>query len=264
MASKSRLAGCVHVKMNVTPLLLSVFCFFQLGSLSAEETVPVVLFADDGSFGKGVPRSQELLSKQKGFSLQTLSAAQIRAEPWEKKARAILFTGGSGSKQSKALGEEGLKKVRSFVEQGGGYIGICAGAYLACEGFSWGLKVLDAKTVSSKWKRGVGDVKLEFTPLGQQILGFPAGTLLNIRYANGPIYTAAQAESLPDFQPLAFFRTELAENGTPAGAMVNAPAMVSGQFGKGRVLCSSPHPEQTVGMELWLEHAVRWAAGVSK
>jgi glutamine amidotransferase-like uncharacterized protein len=224
----------------------------------------VVLFADDGSFGKGVPRSQELLTAQKGFKLETLSASGIRSQAWESTAKAIIFTGGSGSKQSKALGEDGLKKVRGFVEEGGGYVGICAGAYLACEGFSWGLKVLDAKTVSPKWKRGVGEVKLEFTARGKDILGFKAGQPVAIRYANGPIYAAANAEGIPDFEPLAFFRSELAENGSPVGAMVNSPAMVGGSFGKGRVLCSSPHPEQTSGMDAWLEQAVRWVAAAQK
>ena len=34
-----------------------------------------------------------------------------------------------------------------------------------------------------------------------------------------------------------------------------------GKFGKGRVICSSPHPEQTVGLEKFAESAVRWVAG---
>jgi len=109
-----------------------------------------------------------------------------------------------------------------------------------------GAKILDAKTVSSKWKRGVGQVKIEPTGKGREILGFPAGQL-DIRYANGPIYKAAESPAIPDFEPLALFRTELAENDSPKGAMVNSPAMVAGTFGKGRVICSSPHPEQTAG-----------------
>jgi glutamine amidotransferase-like uncharacterized protein len=157
------------------------------------------------------------------------------------------------------MGEAGLAQVKSFVEKGGGYVGICAGAYLACEGFSWGAKILDAKTVSSKWKRGKGQVKIEATDKGREILGFPAGQI-DIRYANGPIYKAAGSPGIPDFEPLALFRTELAENDSPKGAMVNSPAMVAGTFGKGRVICSSPHPEQTAGMEDFIVHAVKWTA----
>lgn len=220
--------------------------------------IKVVLYTDKGSTGKGIPRVTELLGKDPQFNLVKLNAEQLRTQDWSD-SKAIIFTGGSGSGQSKTIGPEGVKKVHDFVENGGGYVGICAGAYLACEGFSWGLKILDAKTVSSKWKRGEGTVKLEFTSKGQEILGFKSGEH-KIRYANGPIYCAANIETLPDYEPLALFRTELAENDSPKGVMVNAPAMVASQFGKGRVLCSSPHPEQTAGMESWIVNATLWVA----
>ncbi|HYF35835.1 MAG TPA: hypothetical protein VD994_11130, partial [Prosthecobacter sp.] len=167
---------------------------------------------------------------------------------------------GSGSKQAATLGLLGREQVRRFIEAGGGYIGICAGNYLACEGYSWGLKVLDAKTKSSKWARGVGDLKIEFTPKGRQILGMPEG-VMEIRYANGPIFDPAGAAEIGDFEPLAHFRSEFAKNGAPVGAQIHSPAMVIGTYGQGRILCSSPHPEQQPGMESFVERAVRWVAG---
>ena len=85
-----------------------------------------------------------------------------------------------------------------------------------------------------------------------------------IRYANGPIITADSREGIAPFEPLAIFRTELAQNDSPKGAMVNSPAIVRGVFGKGRVVSSSPHPEQTAGMEGFIENAVRWVAGRAK
>jgi len=146
------------------------------------------------------------------------------------------------------------------VKGGGGYVGICAGAYLACSGFSWGVGVLDAKTVSSKWRRGEGTVQIEMTPKGKEITDISVEKH-DIRYANGPIIQPNHRDDIPDYEPIAFFRTELAENGSPKGAMVNSPAMARGTFGQGRVLISSPHPEQTAGMEGFAEHAVRWVAG---
>lgn len=241
-----------------------LFSFFAAVSLStaADKPIRVALFDDAGSAGKGVPKvSEQLGADPSSFAVTVLKGPQIgdgtlRNESFD----VVIFTGGSGSKQSKTIGENGVAAVHKFVKDGGGYVGICAGAYLACDGFSWGVKVLDAKTVSSKWQRGVGDVKIEFTDKGREILGFPSGQL-DIRYANGPIYTNAGSPEIPDFQPLAFFRTEFAKNGSPAGAMVNSPAMVAGEFGKGRVICSSPHPEQTAGMEGFIVKAVKWTAG---
>jgi hypothetical protein len=171
----------------------------------------------------------------------------------------LAVPGGSGSKEAASIGEDGRAHIRKFVEDGGGYIGICAGAYLATSGFSWGLKILDAKTASPKWERGVGIVKLELTDRGREILGGRAGEF-DCKYANGPILCPAGVESLPDYEPLAFFRTEMAKNGTPVGLMVNSPAIVAGLCGKGRVIAISPHPEQTPGLDEFIPHAVAWVA----
>lgn len=104
-------------------------------------------------------------------------------------------------------------------------------------------------------------VKIEFNGKGQQILGFNAREPREIRCASGPAYCAVNIETIPDHEPLAFFRTEIAENESPKGAMPNTPAMFAAPFGKGRVLCSSPHAGQSGGMERWIGKAVRCRAG---
>jgi len=65
-------------------------------------------------------------------------------------------------------------------------------------------------------------------------------------------------KDLPKFETLAFFRTELASNGSPVGVMVDSPAIFSGVFEKGRVVCVSPHPEQTKGLEEIVPQAINW------
>lgn len=223
------------------------------------KVIRVALFDDYGSFGKGVPRCTELLSKVESVKVTPVKPDLIRAGGL-KDFDVVIFTGGSGGKQAGTLGLLGREQVRRFVEAGGGYLGICAGNYLACDGFSWGVKVLDAKTKSSKWARGEGQLKIEFTEKGREILGMPEG-IQEIRYANGPVFDPAGDPAIGDFEPLAFFRSEFAKNGAPEGAQVNSPAMVMGNYGQGRVLCSSPHPEQQAGMEHFVERAVRWLAG---
>ena len=41
----------------------------------------------------------------------------------------IIIPGGGGSRQYLNLGHENHDRIRSFVENGGGAVGICAGAY---------------------------------------------------------------------------------------------------------------------------------------
>lgn len=172
----------------------------------------------------------------------------------------LVFPGGSGSGQSKGIGEAGLKNVREFVRNGGGYVGICGGAYLACSNFTWGLGILNAGTVSNKWRRGQALLDLEPTLAGQQWLG-DVKSIFKVRYHNGPILKPAARTDIPAYDVLTVFKTEIAEYGSPAGVQVNSPAHVTSTFGKGRVFISSPHPENTPGLENFIPRGVFWSAG---
>jgi hypothetical protein len=219
--------------------------------------IRVALYNDAGAAGKGVPNTNAILTKA-GCEVTIFKANDIAKGALENK-EVVVFTGGSGSKEGDTIGDAGRETVRKFVQDGGGYLGICAGAYLACSKFSWGLGLLDAQTVSSKWRRGSGEVEMEITPAGEHLTTLPVARC-TVHYGNGPILKPAGRTDLAPYEPLAFFRTELAENGTPIGAMLNTPAIVRSQFGKGRVIISSPHPEQTPGLEIIVERAVRWLA----
>ncbi len=218
----------------------------------------VALYDAEGTGGKGASAVDRILSEA-GMRVRRVGPEEIAAGALAD-FDLTIFPGGSGSKEAAAIGEHGRRQVKAFVEGGGGYLGICAGAYLCTSGFDWGLKILDARTVSPKWQRGRGMVQIELTAEGQQILGDRPG-LLEVRYANGPIIRPAGVEALPDYQVLALFRTELAEHGSPAGAMTSSPAIAAGRCGEGRVVFVSPHPEQTEGLEDLVEQAARWAAG---
>jgi len=169
---------------------------------------------------------------------------------------AVVFGGGSGSGQSAGLGSAGRKAVREFVTGGGGYLGICGGAYLATGKYTWGLKIIDARTVDTRhWKRGVGEVKMEFTDLGRRILGGPDRTV-DVKYANGPLLGPYNRKDLDDYKVLAYFRGEINKNKAPKGVMMNSPAMILGQFGSGKVILFSPHPEKTKALQGLVRRAV--------
>lgn len=174
----------------------------------------------------------------------------------------VVFPGGSGSRQAEGLGEGGREIVRDFVSAGGGYVGICAGCYLACENFSWSLKILNAKTKSSKWRRGVKELELGLAAEASRLLGFDASTApLAVKYANGPVMEPAGSPELPPYTVLAVFNTEVAENESPPGIQVGSPAILTSGYGRGRVVGISPHPEQTAGLEQVVPRLVEWAAG---
>jgi glutamine amidotransferase-like uncharacterized protein len=147
------------------------------------------------------------------------------------------------------------------VEQGGGYVGICAGAYLATCDYDWSLGILDAKVVDRKhWARGFGTVDIDLSPAGRQFFDRD-NPRLSIYYHQGPLLAPADNPAIADFNSLAKFETEISKNGAPPGVMRGCTAIALGQYHRGRVLCFSPHPELTAGLESLLKHSITWAAG---
>ena len=49
--------------------------------------------------------------------------------------RLLFINGGDSSPHGKSLGEKGLETMRTFVDNGGSYVGTCAGAFLASNGY---------------------------------------------------------------------------------------------------------------------------------
>ncbi len=187
--------------------------------------VRVAIFEGTGAPESGIANVCARVEGLEGATLDRLKPEQIAAGALQG-YDVVIFSGGSGSAQAKSLGDVGRERVREFVRNGGGYVGICAGAYLACSNFSWGLGILNASTVSSKWMRGSGFVEMEVTVDGNPSLGRVDGTFL-VRYNNGPILKPGDRADLPAYKPLALFRTEVAKNGTPVGVMVHSPAQAA-------------------------------------
>lgn len=214
-----------------------------------------VALYDGAGAGRGLEHLTRELQHARDFEVQRLGAKEIETGALDR-FDVVLFPGGSSTRQGQTLGPVGRQRVQQFVRRGGGYVGICAGAYLAT---TESLRLIGAKPVTHRWKRGRGIVTMELTEAGRKILGTNQ-TQFEVRYHNGPILTPVCCDSLPDYQPLAVFRTEVAEGDAAKGVMIGSPAALAGSCGKGRVLCFSPHPDQTKGQEDLVRHAVRWTA----
>ncbi|WP_166646924.1 BPL-N domain-containing protein [Prosthecobacter fusiformis] len=219
----------------------------------------VAIYDGEGSSKAGVEAVMKAVTSIPGGDVVLIPPAQM-GDVDLSVFDVVVFSGGSARVQAKNIGELGKENVREYVRQGGGYVGICAGAYLSCSGFDWSLGILNASTVSTRWRRGSGYLEQEVTPLGQSLLGEVKGTF-KVRYNNGPVIQPGSSPHIPAYTSVALFRTELAENDSPAGVMVNSPAQAVGTFGLGRVFISSPHPENTPGLENLIPRALLWAAG---
>lgn len=141
------------------------------------------------------------------------------------------------------LGTAGINQIRSFVEEGGAYVGMCAGAFFACEETVWteegytesihyGLSLFSGSGIGPIV--GIADwpdyVITEIT-VNTSLEEFRLGGELESRsvmYYGGPYFV------LDGFQNV----TVLARY-----EYNDEPAMVAFEYGAGRVFLSGPHPE---------------------
>jgi hypothetical protein len=228
----------------------------------AEKPVKVALFADAGAAKTKGPAA-DAVEKTPGFEVQLVTGEDIRAGKL-KEFRILIQPGGSGSAQAKTLGEEGRKQVKQFVKDGGGYIGICAGAYLASRSYDWSLHILDAEVVDrAHWARGTGDVELKLSPRGMEFFGVK-NEKVTVYYGQGPLLAPGKDDSIPDYELLAEYETEIhSKGGAQPGVMKGTTAAARGAYGNGRVFCFSPHPEKTDSPEAksMFRKALAWTAG---
>jgi N-formylglutamate amidohydrolase/putative intracellular protease/amidase len=172
----------------------------------------------------------------------------------------LVHPGGSGGGQGRALGKEGRAIVREFVENGGGYLGICAGAYLATCDYTWSLNILDARVVDrAHWARGFGTVALGLSATGRKHLGVSKSEL-DIYYHQGPLLAPAENPDIEDYSEWGTFRGDVVKEGVPNGVMPGTTAIAAASHVAGRVVCFSPHPEKTAGQSRLVVVAIRWLA----
>lgn len=98
--------------------------------------VRVAVFQGDGVGSSSENLITALKSAPAGkFEIVRLTAKEIRSGKLAD-VDVLVQPGGSGSKQGKALGEQGRQAIRKYVSEGGGLLGVCGGAYLATNDYS--------------------------------------------------------------------------------------------------------------------------------
>lgn len=128
----------------------------------------------------------------------------------------LIMSGGYTRRIIPALGDRGKRRVQDFVGGGRGYIGICAGVYVAPElGLTMAEMVREA---------GVFVTTIEITRISHPITDGYEGKV-SIFYQNGPKIIPSLEDTV-----LAFYPDDRA-------------AIIVSKYGRGRVVLFSPHPE---------------------
>lgn len=177
--------------------------------------------------GTGAARAKDVTAalKRIGMPCRGLDERAIRGSALDQFS-VLIIPGGRTARMVRALGQEGLERIREFVADGGGYVGICAGAYMAATtvevpGNPEGLGIVD---IRNHRRAGKELRSLELRASQHPVVAGCPETM-QIWYENGPAIEPGENSEL------------LAAYGDGTGAVV------SGRFGRGRVVIFSPHPE---------------------
>jgi len=172
----------------------------------------------------------------------------------------IVFPGGSGGEMYGRLGREGQQAVRNYVSQGGGYLGICAGAWLASKRY---LGIANIEGIRP-WYVGVGGLQIAMEEKAGNVFSsihYRAPALRMMEMHNGPMWSLTPPDpSRPCCHVLASYTDKRGTNKMGREFFRGKPAIVTDVYGRGRIVLFSPHPElvSTNGNYDMIAEAVRW------
>ena len=89
---------------------------------------------ENGSHGLELIAAVEHVCMATGHRMIKVTGVDIRAGVLDDDVDLLVIGGGDPNWYMGQLGSDGRERIRSFVFGGGGYVGICAGAYLGCPG----------------------------------------------------------------------------------------------------------------------------------
>lgn len=96
----------------------------------------ILIYADQGVDGGALKQLVRSLKQELDpslYEIKRVNANILLTQSWEESAALLIIPGGRDVFYHAALDGAGTDRIRRYVESGGRYLGICAGAYFACK-----------------------------------------------------------------------------------------------------------------------------------
>ena len=230
-----------HLK-SFLPILLIVAAGCRHATPTTEvagERLRVGFFVGAGSNGPNVINLGRLLAHSPQVELTLLDGKDVRAGQLEGK-NLLVIPGGSSATQYKEMQEAGAEAIRNFVSNGGSYFGVCAGFHCALN------RDERIRLLPYTWYFGGNGMRatlnVELNEKAAERLQVPAGKY-QVRYSRGPVSRRCEQPGTGWAEELAVYKDTMA---WPKITFDGAPAMLYGEYGKGKVIATSFHPEYFV------------------
>ena len=218
--------------------------------------ISVLVYAGNGSSHSWIWLA-DLLEANGIFDASFVAAADF-AGGLESSPSIALISGGDGFKIAESLSGAGFSALTEYINEGGMYLGICAGAYLPLpariEPFST-LKLSetrvrnvrnalgDGTSVSPRLAVRYGSCSIFHPVRGEVVLGKDNGTFVAPIYG-GPIFNEPAIDE-PVLRYVSFTsRTALqVDRQTAEETMIGWPAVLRCRYGNGQLVLAGPHLE---------------------
>ncbi len=184
-----------------------------------------------------------LLYKLRAFdrAFQVVDADFIKASDLSS-FKTLIIGGGADIPYCRRLGSSGINRIQRFVQSGGTYIGICAGAYFACSEIEFigkDYKVFDKRELALFGGRAIGSI-CELTENSSYYDGTSVSKALvdiNISY-NGYNYKQALY-----YHGGCYFDGALEHQSFATYDKIDKPAIITDSYGHGKYFLSGVHFE---------------------
>lgn len=199
----------------------------------------VLIYADEGVSSFSLQETLKTFRKLYA-NVETIDHVGLIDTDWEKEAGLLIIPGGRDIPYDRKLRGKGTAKIRKFVEEGGSFLGICAGAYFACS------EVIFEKGTS---------IEVHET----RDLSFFSGAAVGTLYPHSPFTYDSEEGAHPSEVSVEDEALHLYYNGgctfqnaeeTPGISILarykdagHQPAIISCRVGKGKALLSGVHFE---------------------
>lgn len=127
-------------------LLLITLTFGCKDAPMLEVSADIAIYSDKGVWEESLIASENMFQWM-GYTTIRLNAEYINRYRM-KNIKLVCIPGGDMYTYSQSLNDQGKRNIRAIISEGGGYIGICAGAYFAAERVIWNGTVLPMTPLS--------------------------------------------------------------------------------------------------------------------
>lgn len=224
----------------ITALILSLT--FSFTNVFALQGADFAIYAGSGTWEPSKTAFKNFL-EWKGLTWEEVNKNNINKKQLIGKYRGLFIPGGWAGNYNRDIKSSGDQHIRDFINQGGAYIGMSAGAFYACDITIWEGDVLN---YPSNIFDGdcIGPIE-EIAPWPEYTM-----TTMTINQAHeANVYEPNQRSVLYFGEPyfIAHPGQEmqiLASWIVPSNpALDNTPGIISFNYGQGRVVLVGPHPE---------------------